>query len=461
VYLLIPPWLHSVKDSVVDTLSVSLTRKNSLFFILIFTIIAVIDSTIVKFSTYSDTQFTITSTVIIFTIFFLVFAMVGIILLNSVKKNIQKAAATMRYFHGIIFAIQILMIAITLTIILQMLLLHTYDLRLLQSSTILTHLCALFFLIVLIIIFIRWVKSRKNYVTILYLVSFSLIASSIIVSVIYLEYQFSFSNSSIRKPYPMYSYITRQEIRPFSESLATIFDITYLLSFFAIWLATALLLSQYRYKLGRIKYFTLMSIPMIYYLFTFQAYFGNVFSQLVLHSPITFGVTYILIFSATKQIGAFLFSLAFLAAASLVTSERVRKSSLIAAIGIAILFGSVEINILQYRLYPPFGLVTETFMPLGAYMLLAGLFSSALGVARDARLRKEFYKSAMSQFTLLKTIGITQMEKELLKEYKPVLTRLDELEEPQYQSLEQSEVKELIHDVLNELQSRENLRQKT
>jgi len=270
----------------------------------------------------------------------------------------------------------------------------------------------------------------------------------------YLEYNFSRSYSIDRKPYPIYLYVIRQEVTAFGESLATIFDGTYLLSFIAIWIATAILLSQYRYKLGRIKYYTLMSVPMVYYLFTFQGYFGNIFSQFVLHYPVTFGVTYTLFFSATKQIGALLFSLAFLSASFLVTNERVRKSSLISAIGIAILFGSLEITTLQYRLYPPFGLVTEAFMPLGAYMLLAGLFTSATGVARDVRLRKEFYKTAMSQFGLLKTIGVTQMEKELLKEYKPVLARLDELEGPQYQSLEQSEVKELIHDVLNELNTK-------
>jgi hypothetical protein len=120
----------------------------------------------------------------------------------------------------------------------------------------------------------------------------------------------------------------------------------------------------------------------------------------------------------------------------------------------------MEISTLQWRLYPPFGLVTEAFMPLGAYMLLVGLFGSATGVARDVRLRKELYKSAMSQFALLKTIVITQMEKELLKEYKPALARSDQLEEPQYQSLEQSELKELIHDVLYELQSREKIKTK-
>lgn len=155
-----------------------------------------------------------------------------------------------------------------------------------------------------------------------------------------------------------------------------------------------------------------------------------------------------------------LFSIAFLAASTLVVKYKVRNSLLISAIGVSILFGCMEISTLQWRLYPPFGLVTEAFMPLGAYMLLVGLFGSATGVARDVRLRKELYKSAMSQFALLKTIGITQMEKELLKEYKPALARSDQLEEPQYQSLEQSELKELIHDVLYELQSREKIKTK-
>ena len=385
----------------------------------------------------------------------------GIVLLNSVKVNIlnqiRKMAVSMSRFHVMIFAVQILMIGIILTIILQMVFLNKYDLRLLQYSTILTHVSALVFLIIIVVLFGRWLKSRKNFITILYLVSFSLISVSVILSIIYLEYQYSFSNSLDRKPYPLYSYITRQEIRPFSESLGTVFDVTYLLSFFAIWIATAILLSEYRYKLGRVKYFTLMGAPMVYYLFTFQGYFGNIFSELVLHYPVTFGVTYTLFFSATKQIGALLFSLAFLTVSSIVTNERVRKSSLISAIGITILFGSVEITTLQYRLYPPFGLVTEAFMPLGAYLLLVGLITSATSVARDAKLRKEFYKNAQSQISLLKTIGITEMEKELLKDYKPVLARLDELETVQYQPLEQSEVKQLIHDVLNELQSRENI----
>lgn len=96
-------------------------------------------------------------------------------------------------------------------------------------------------------------------------------------------------------------------------------------------------------------------------------------------------------------------------------------------------------------------------MSLGAYLLLVGLITSVTSVARDAKLRKEFYKNAMSQVNLLKTIGVIEMEKELLKDYKPVLARLDEVPEIQSQPLEQSDVNQLIHDVLNEIQSRQKL----
>jgi hypothetical protein len=52
------------------------------------------------------------------------------------------------------------------------------------------------------------------------------------------------------------------------------------------------------------------------------------------------------------------------------------------------------------------------------------------------------------------------MEKELLIEYKPIIARSGELEETQYQPIEQSDVKEIIHDVLQELQFREQCSKK-
>jgi hypothetical protein len=126
-----------------------------------------------------------------------------------------------------------------------------------------------------------------------------------------------------------------------------------------------------------------MSIPLTYYLFPFQSYFGDVLFSLLQSSPVSYSIIYILIFSATKQVGALLFSLAFWTASSLVYYDRVRKSLLLSSIGMAILFGTFEISPLQYRVYPPYGFLTQAFILLGAYLLFVGIFTSAKNISRE------------------------------------------------------------------------------
>ena len=68
--------------------------------------------------------------------------------------------------------------------------------------------------------------------------------------------------------------------------------------------------------------------------------------------------------------------------------------------------------------------------------------------------RKEFYKSASSQLSLLKSIGVSQMEKELEKEVKSVDEKLFKLSPDatvDIPQLEEQEAKEILHDVLSEL----------
>jgi len=431
-------------------LAYGLDKKVSIIFILTFTIVSVIDSTIVQYTAFSGGNIPTGSYVAIFTLLSIIFAAGSVMLLTSVRKNsfssIYKQSLSIRYFHTIAFSTQLLTIGIILTVLLQMMFLSQYNLILLVVSTYLTSITTILFLLFLVYFFVGWVRSKRNYTIVLYMLSFILISVSIVVSMIYLEYFYSRSYSMDRKPYPIQSFIIRQEVTPFSESLSTVF--------IAIWLATVALLYQYRYKVGRIKYTILMSVPLIYYLFTYNYYFGNIFSDFTLEYPIAFGVTYVLTFSATKQVGAFLFSLTFLTASVIVTKKEIRSSLLVSAIGISLLYGSIVITTLQYRLYPPFGLVTQAIMPLGSYLLLIGIFISCTNVARDAQLRGEISKGAMSQLSLLKTIGASQMEKELIKKFKGAEKRTANREERQ-ESYPEEDIEQIVHEVLEELKRRD------
>ena len=115
----------------------------------------------------------------------------------------------------------------------------------------------------------------------------------------------------------------------------------------------------------------------------------------------------------------------------------------------AIIFGSLNIATLQYSVSPPFGLITTAFMPLGSYLLFIRILSSAQNISRNIQLRKELYKSANSQLDLIKIIGMAQMEKELLKRYKSISKYTSISEE--VDKLDQDEVTEIVHDVVDEL----------
>ncbi|HSF01168.1 MAG TPA: hypothetical protein VLA48_09780 [Nitrososphaeraceae archaeon] len=122
----------------------------------------------------------------------------------------------------------------------------------------------------------------------------------------------------------------------------------------------------------------------------------------------------------------------------------------------AIIFGSLEIATLQYAVYPPFGLITTAFMPLGSYLLFIGILSSAQNISRNIVIRKELYKSANSQLDLLKIIGMAQMEKELLKRYKSISKYTSIPEE--LDKLDQAEIREIVHDIVNELSTIKKIR---
>ena len=78
-------------------------------------------------------------------------------------------------------------------------------------------------------------------------------AVNLIVSLIYLETYFSTSSLLHVKPYPFNRVVTLFGGLPLTESLSAEFDVLSLSSFLLTWIATAILLSQYQRRIGRVK----------------------------------------------------------------------------------------------------------------------------------------------------------------------------------------------------------------
>ena len=55
--------------------------------------------------------------------------------------------------------------------------------------------------------------------------------------------------------------------------------------------------------------------------------------------------------------------------------------------------------------YPPFGLGSIAFVPISAFLILLGLYYSAISVANDSDMRREIKKSVMQDTKLLGSRG--------------------------------------------------------
>lgn len=412
----------------------------------------VIDSTIVKYIAFSNKEYPTTVYVSIFSTLAVLFIATVIVLLRFVKSGNSepglKRGLSVKTTYLIIAVTQILLISIMVMIIQPTIAFKSYNTLSLLAVVFISHITALFFLIMLVLTLVDWIMSKRDRILSLYTISFSLTAIAIMTSLVYTEQVLSHQPSNIR-PSSFHGSMLNLPSAELAMSFGPVLDIISILSFVSVWIASAVLLSTYSTRIGKIRYWAIISIPLIYFLFPFEKNVVDIFRSLVVSSPVLYGVLNVTIFSATKQIGALLFSLVFLAASTLVTKHEMQKYLLICAIGMAVLYGSIEIDTLLFATYPPFGVVTVSFMPIGSYLLFTGILLSARLIARDKELRMEFYRSATSQMSLLKTIGVSEMEKQLMKDYKSIDKRTRSVEKDSI--YEKDNVKEALHGLVDEI----------
>jgi hypothetical protein len=368
----------------------------------------------------------------------------------------QRKAQNLVRFTAI--ASQLIVIAFLAVEIVQMAFLNVYNSNLTLLILFTSFVPSILFLLLLVLLLVGWLKSSKNFMITAYAISFSIVLVYLVVSTVYINVQFTYNPEWV-KAKSLHNTLVNTTLSNLSFSFGITLDALSLFSFVSVWLATVALLRQYRNKIGKTRFWVVITIPLIYFLFPFQTYFANFFETMLSSAPVIFSIIYILLFSATKQVGGVLFSVVFLTAATKIKQPNLQNSLRLAAIGIAVVFSSIEITSLLYAAYPPYGVLTIMLMPLGSYCLFIGLFASARLASQDKKLRREFFQSAEKQMAFLQTIGKVQMENELEKSLKSILNRSSVLDESRDDYRREENVRELVQEVIDELRSKRDTRE--
>jgi hypothetical protein len=211
-------------------------------------------------------------------------------------------------------------------------------------------------------------------------------------------------------------------------------------SFFFRWAAASVTLRQYHHKLGKITFWCLISLPVILFLI------GRAPTMFTLPDDLWYRIIY----RIGSNGGSILFGIALFVAARSV-QQPVKDYLCIAGIGFTITSIAFGIMALQQT----FGVAGHSLVLLSAYLFTIGLYSTAISISQDSRLRQSIRKSLNDQPNLLASIGNAQMEQEIIK--KVMSTANDNSKRMRDQSgvessLEEQDVKQYLNQIMIEIE---------
>jgi hypothetical protein len=362
--------------------------------------------------------------------------------------------------HRLVYVSQYILTALLVSVILLMLLKSYYYTNQLILSTIISYALSIFLLLLLSNRFFSWYRSNKNSVVLSYGFASAALSLNLALAVTFMISALLNQTTQIM-PHFGTSFTSFDPSSPMGVVYSS-YVISGIISFLSMWISTALLLRHHSRKLGTAKFWVMVVIPLVYFLTPFvPSFLGQIASPLVRSDPISAGILFTLIFAISKPAGGILFGVAFWTVARAVRESSVVKYYMImSALGVVLLFVSTQGSVIA-AYYPPFGLVSVSYVGLSAFMMVIGLYSSAMSVSQDDKLRKTIRKNAMEESRLLESIGTAQMGQEIESKVTQIERKVmemakedaDELEvdtgvKP---SLEEPDMKKYLEEVMQEV----------
>jgi hypothetical protein len=102
-----------------------------------------------------------------------------------------------------------------------------------------------------------------------------------------------------------------------------------------------------------------------------------------------------------------------------------------------------------------FGVAGHSLVLLSAYLFTIGLYSTAISISHDSKLRQSIKKSLQDQPNLLASIGDAQMEQEIIKKVMTTVnsnSNVMKAESGVQSSYEEQDVKQYLNQIITEME---------
>jgi hypothetical protein len=385
----------------------------------------------------------------------LIFAIFQYLYLNLVRDMVpskQKQGSprsSFKYIDKGIAVAQVLLIIILVYIIGEILMTNAYHTILISMVVWISCTSAVLILGTLIFKFIQWFKISHDRLILSYAFAIGLIILNCGVILAYINSSLDSRPNTIPSTRPAINNAHALQI-----PLNNAYTVTSFLSFIGLWAATIFSLRDYSRSIGRIKFWLAVSLPILYFLSQSEFIFGPFILSHRFLDPITFFRIYTISFASTKLVGGILFAIPYYLVSRKINDPKVKNYLKLTSIGFILLFLSMQVFSLPLLPYPPFGIIAICFLGLSSYLILVGIYGSAISVSEDSMLRKSIRKLVVKETELVDTFATAQMEQEIQTKVVETTKRLSRymIQETGIESsLKEEDIKKYCKEVLAEI----------
>jgi hypothetical protein len=441
--------LHRIKTATI--FSKFSPDKRLIVLMLVVTVTITIDSEIGYVADFIPEQVSSNIGIFVFILIAVIFAITQYFILDYVKqlnRETRQRVPHLTRLHTGISVAQYLLAVVVAIVILQILFVQQYNIVSLYIVYAISYGLWIVTLAILARAFFSWYRFSKNAVVLIF--ALSMIAYVINGVAGLFEYSDMLGQQKSIITSVDVAYFPEFSIESVGSQIGVINNAASSAAYILTWIGTVKMLYPYIKKLGKIKFWTIMGVAMVYYLSIFPLFVLGYFTP----SENVDAMTNILIFSLAGLLSGIIFGAAFYSVArTLRRGSDLRNHMIVAAYGFVLFYIAGSASASQAA-YPPFGIISVSFIGLSCYLIYAGLYSSAVTVSQDTTLRLSIKKSITDQAKFLHGMGSAHMEQELqstvmeiAKKHSDVLTEKTGVES----SMTESDIKEYMAMVMEEI----------
>jgi len=303
--------------------------------------------------------------------------------------------------------------------------------------------------------FLSWYKARRETPLLLYGITFSAVAATLILTAL-VNAAAIFSTDPLQTEGSDTGIVIETSpgnVRDsFSSALFLVTQTPSRIAFVLYWAGTALLIRNYIKAVGRIRFWLIISMPLVIFLIATIFIFGNIANtqflriMLILNSSVLSGIMFAFIFMTTSK------SLGRMKHGD--TAHYLTLSGFGTLLYVISSAAPVHVVDWLHTPYPAFASSGWSFVCVALFLYSFGIFFSASAISRDVQLRKSIKKIAAEEARLFGSIGTAQMEIELTAKISKIVKEQESILEKQAgvrQDMDESEVKSYLNEALEEV----------